>query len=173
MGLAASGEACSSSSTVTRDPVLISACSFCRVGLPQGFLPFLFSSCLPATPEATALRPHPPRTGWADLEHLSILEPVSVVGGWNVQIRVEPASCKPRGSPDGNQSRWVTVGDTGSGKTWVSGLHLCAHSLLPSSICDLGMSPPTFMQAKMETSRGENCALREPNFCICTKDSQL
>lgn len=107
MGLAASGEACSSSSTVTRDPVLISACSFCRVGLPQGFLPFLFSSCLPATPEATALHPHPPRTGWADLEHLSILEPVSVVGGWNVQIRVEPASCKPRGSPDGNQSRWV------------------------------------------------------------------
>ena len=126
MGLAASGEACSSSSTVTRDPVLISACSFCRVGLPQGFLPFLFSSCLPATPEATALRSHPPRTGWADLEHLSILEPVSVVGGWNVQIRVEPASCKPRGSPDGNQSRWV-----GWGRCWGS------TSQLPHGRCGL------------------------------------
>lgn len=126
MGLAASGEACSSSSTVTRDPVLISACSFCRVGLPQGFLPFLFSSCLPATPEATALHPHPPRTGWADLEHLSILEPVSVVGGWNVQIRVEPASCKPRGSPDGNQSRWV-----GWGRCWGS------TSQLPHGRCGL------------------------------------
>ena len=126
MGLAASGEACSSSSTVTRDPVLISACSFCRVDLPQGFLPFLFSSCLPATPEATALRPHPPRTGWVDLEHLSILEPVSVVGGWNVQIRVEPASCKPRGSPGGNQSRWV-----GWGRCWGS------TSQLPHGRCGL------------------------------------
>ena len=126
MGLAASGEARSSSLTVTRDPVLSSACSFCRVGLPQGCLPFLFSSCLPATPEVMDLRPHPPRTGWADLEHLSILEPVSVVGGWKVRIRVEPASCKPRGSPDGNQSRWV-----GWGRCWGS------TSPLPHGRCGL------------------------------------
>lgn len=45
--------------------------------------------------------------------------------------------------------RW---GGTGSGEVWLSGLHLRAHSLLPSSTGDLGLSPPTFMQAKMETS---------------------